>query len=114
MTNAQIIFNAAQELAEQGLIQYTGRTFKATDAAGNEVVLKETEEIHTYKIWQEMGYQVQKGQKAVAKIMIWKHSGSKMEEMPTKDGNVEYIDKGHMFMKLAAFFSRSQVEEAGA
>lgn len=111
MTNAQIIFNAEQELAKEGKIRYTGRTLEAVDAAGNKIELKETEPIHTYQIWKQLGYQVQKGQKAVAQFTIWKHTGSKMEEVPTADGNVQMIDKGHMFLKKASFFSLAQVEK---
>ena len=48
MTNAQIIFSAAQELAEEGKIKYTGRVLKAVTPAGEEVEIKETEDIHTY------------------------------------------------------------------
>ena len=71
MTNEMIIFEASQELAEQGIINYTGNTFKAIDDEGNETEVKETEAIHTYKEWQNLGMQVQKGQKAIAKITIW-------------------------------------------
>lgn len=111
MTNQQIIFNAEQELAEQGKIQYTGRTFEMETTDGKKVTVKETEEIHTYNTWKELGYQVVKGQKAVAKITIWKHSKAKVETVPMQDGKeVEYIDHGKMFMKTAAFFSRGQVE----
>lgn len=111
MTNAQIIFNAQQELAEEGKIAYTGKTFKAVDGAGQEIELKETEPIHTYRAWKELGYQVRKGQKAVAKITIWKHSGPKVETIPQEDGReAQVIDKGRMFMKTAAFFAESQVE----
>ena len=111
MTNQQIIFNAEQELAEQGLIKYTGRTFEMETTEGKKVTVKETEEIHTYNTWKELGYQVVKGQKAVAKITIWKHSKAKVETVPMQDGKeVEYIDHGKMFMKTAAFFSRGQVE----
>ena len=117
MTNAQIIFNAEQQLAEQGIIKYTGRTFKTVDGAGNEIELKETEEIHTFAHWKENGYKVRKGEHAVAKIQIWKHTGAKVETVPTQDGKeTEVADRGRMFMKIASFFSASQVEpiEAGA
>ena len=115
MTNAQIIFMESQKLAEAGAIKYTGRIFEAIDGQGNKITVKETEEIHTYNIWKQMGFQVQKGQKAVAKFTIWKHTGTKEDSVKTVDGKeVAYIDKGHMFMKQAAFFSRSQVEAIGA
>lgn len=110
MTNAQIIFNAEQELAKEGKIKYTGRVFNVRFDDGTEGIIKETENIHTYATWKQMGFQVQKGQKAVAQIQIWKHTGAKVEEVPTADGEVAVIDKGRMFMKVAHFFSRSQVE----
>lgn len=110
MTNAQIIFAAAQALAEEGKIKYTGRTFKAKTPAGEEVEVKETEEIHTFAAWKELGYQVQKGQKAVVALTIWKHSGPKQDSLKDKDGNeLQFVDKGRMFMKTAHFFSASQV-----
>ena len=111
MTNAQIIFNAGQELAKEGKIGYTGREFEMETPDGNKITVKETEDIHTYNTWKEMGFQVAKGQKAVAKITIWKHSKPKVDTLPMQDGkDVEYIDHGRMFLKTAAFFSRSQVE----
>lgn len=115
MTNAEIIFMAEQELAKDGIIKYTGRTFKAVDGAGNEIEIPETEEIHTFNYWKDAGYMVQKGQHAVAKLQIWKHTGAKMEAVTTQDGeHTEYVDRGRMFMKVAAFFSRSQVQEIEA
>lgn len=104
MTNAQIIFNEAQDLAEQGVIKYTGRVYKAELPDGSTIEVKETEAIHTYQKWKELGYQVQKGQKAVAKITIWKHTVKK-----AKSDNEE--DETRMFMKTSAFFSESQVEK---
>lgn len=101
MTNAQIIFVEAQRLAEEGIIKYTGRTFRGTNPAGEEVVIRETEPIHTFAAWKDLGYQVTKGSKAVTKLTIWKHSVK-------KDPETE-VEKGRMFMKTAHFFSESQV-----
>lgn len=70
MTNADIIFQQSQKLAEQGIIEYTGREFKAVDGEGKEIVIRETEPIHTYNAWKALGFQVQKGQKAVAQFTI--------------------------------------------
>ena len=112
MTNEQIVFQAEQELAKEGRILYTGRVLKMLNSAGETIDVPETEQIHTYRVWQEQGYQVQKGQKAVVKLMIWKHTGKKVEDIPMQDGTTaQVLDKGHMFMKLSAFFSRSQVEK---
>ncbi len=102
MTNEQIISSAAQQLAEAGAIKYTGRVFKLRDADGLEIELKETEAIHTYNAWKALGFQVQRGQKAVAKFTIWKHA--------TKTDKETGEEESKMFMKTAAFFSASQVE----
>lgn len=106
MTNAQIIFIESQKLAEQGIIGYTGRTYKAINMKGEEVTVRETEEIHTFAGWKELGYCVKKGEKAKAKIIIWKHT-SKHNEETGQEENVK------MFMKNASFFARSQVEKKG-
>lgn len=45
MTNAAIIFEESQKLAEAGTIEYTGRIFSAEDAEGNKITVKETEEM---------------------------------------------------------------------
>lgn len=105
MTNEMIIFNESQKLAKAGKIEYTGRTFIA-NVDGKEVEFKETEPIHTYQVWKDLGYQVQKGQKAIARITIWKHTSKKDEETGEEDTK--------LFMKTAAFFSMSQVEKVGA
>ena len=128
MNNAQIIFSAAQELAEEGKINYTGRILKAVTAEGEEVEFKETEELHTYKEWQRLGFQVKKGQKAVAKITIWNWTSKKAKLTKEEADNInamvvnadgskaqegdEVETKGHYYKKEAAFFSASQVESA--
>lgn len=112
MTNAEILFLAGQELAEQGIIRYTGRTYKAVLPNGEETTIKETEPLHTFAHWKSLGYSVKKGEKAVAKIRIWKHSAPKTETIPQTDGKeAQYVDKGQMFMKTAAFFTAAQVEK---
>jgi len=108
VTNAQIIFNEAQRLAEAGAIKYTGREFVMETTDGEQITVKETEDIHTFNGWKERGYMVQKGQKAIARFPIWKHSPGKVKELP--DGSGEYMEKAKMFMKQACFFSASQVE----
>lgn len=102
MTNKQIIFNEEQKLAEQGKIKYTGRTVIMQGMDDNPVEFKETEQIHTFRAWNELGYVVRKGQKAIAKFPIWKYVSRKNEE------------NSKMFMKVAAFFSSSQVEKLQA
>lgn len=109
MTNAQIIFNRAQELAKEGLIKYTGREYEAELDDGTKITIKETESIHTYATWKSLGFQVKKGEKAVAKIQIWKYT-SKTVEIEDKDGNTKTEEHSKTFLKIAAFFSASQVE----
>ena len=117
MTNAQIIMNQSIQLMKDGIIGTTGRILEYLDAEGNKQTMQEPEPIHTYRAWKEMGYQVRKGEKSVAQFVIWKHTGSKAEELPMEDGSaVKVQDKGRMFMKQASFFKASQVDriEAGA
>ena len=100
MTNKQIIFTEEQKLAKQGKIKYTGRTVIMQSIDGESVEIKETEQIHTFAAWKELGYVVQKG---VAKFPIWKYVSRKNEETDKENSK--------MFMKAASFFSRSQVEK---
>ena len=105
MTNDMIIFTQSQKLAKEGKIKYTGRVFRMMLADGQEIEAKETEQIHTFAHWKENGYKVKKGSKAVSSFPIWKHvSGKKTLEDDTE------VDTSKMFMKVAAFFSESQVE----
>ena len=98
MTNAMIIFNNSVELMEQGIIGTTGRTVVVEDQNGNKKELKEPEAIHTYTKWKELGYKVQKGQKAVASFCIWKHTVKEASD-ETKE------DESKMFMKKHHFLS---------
>lgn len=102
MTNEQIVFQESQRLAAEGLIKYTGRVFTMERDDGETVEIKETESIHTYQIWKQLGFQVQRGQKAVAQIVIWKHTEKQKED--------DQLPESRMFMKKASFFSQSQVE----
>lgn len=67
--------------------------------------MREDEELHTFKKWQQLGYSVKKGEKAIAKFPIWKHTVKATEE-----GDEET----HMFMKMSCWFSTSQVERREA
>lgn len=108
MTNADIIFTNSQELMKAGVIGTTGRKFKAkiVNAEGieEEIEVMEAEPIHTYAGWKERGYQVQKGEKAIAQFTIWKHITKK-----AKDDSEE--DEQKMFMKKASWFKFSQVQK---
>lgn len=103
MTNAQIIFNESLNLMKQGKIGTTGRKIEMETADGDVITLMEPEPIHTYATWKQLGYQVNKGEKAIASFVIWKHTSRVNEETEQEES--------HMFMKKASFFKRAQVTE---
>ena len=104
MTNATIIYNAACELVKQGVIKATGRLLMKKLPDGSLIEVPEPETIHTYNGWKALGYQVRKGEHAVAAFPIWKYSGKQDEETG------EETD-GHCFQKVSHFFTASQVEK---
>lgn len=106
MTNEMIIAGMAQELMEAGKIKATGRVFELETADGEVIEFPETEAIHTFSHWKELGYMVRKGEHAVADFKIWKYTAKKKGE--TEE---EAQEKGHCFMKRAFWFSESQVEK---
>jgi hypothetical protein len=61
------------------------------------------EQAHTYATWNELGYQVKKGEKAKFTTKIWKKAKSKKEKNEETEGNY--------FLKLSFFFTESQVEK---
>ena len=108
MTNAMIIFNESVRLMNDGIIRGTGRFVTVEDQDGNSKQLELPEAIHTYAAWKELGYQVQKGQKAVAQFTIWKYAAGKRTEAETEEATEEA--PGRMFLKKASFFSAAQVQ----
>lgn len=102
MTNAQIIFNESIRLMEEGILEGTGQKMTVKYDDGTTKELEIPEQIHTYQRWKELGYQVQKGQKAIASFVIWKHTSKKKEDTDEEENK--------MFMKKASFFKMSQVE----
>ena len=106
MTNEQIIFNESARLMEAGKIGTTGRMFTFEDGAGNTVSVPEPEPIHTYQAWKSIGYQVRKGEHAVAKFAIWKHT--------TRTNKDTGEQESKMFLKMSAFFSAAQVDRVKA
>lgn len=107
-TNNQIIFSVEQDLAEAGKIKYTGRVLQFLDPSGATVEFNETESIHTFQYWKTNGYKVRKGEKAIARFSIWKHTNER--ETKTPDGETVIIP-AKMFLKESCFFSASQVEK---
>ena len=113
MTNYEIIEAMKQDLAKEGILQYTGRVFEAivTDENGETVKVQvpEVEEIHTFTAWKQYGRQVKKGSKAVAAFKIWKHT-TKTVEIETKDGKKEDSEIENMFLKMSHWFTFDQTE----
>lgn len=106
MTNKMIVLMESIKLMEQGVLAPTGEKVIVEDENGNKKELDVPEEIHTYQVWKELGFQVQKGEKAIAQFPIWKYTSKK-----TENKNGMEVEKGHMFMKTASFFKSSQVKE---
>lgn len=64
-----------------------------------------TEEAHTFAHWKELGYVVRKGEHAAFKCSIWKYR-TKLEIVEDEE-----VETGNMFLKMAHFFTKSQVDE---
>jgi len=105
MTNAMIIMIESVKLMEDGVIKGSGIKGKTSD--GKIVELPEV--IHTYAVWKSLGYQVKKGEKAVAQFPIWKYvKGKKTDESEEVDGEK---NNGYCRMVTASFFTKEQVEK---
>lgn len=112
MTNREIITMEQERLVEEGILKYTGRVLKVELEDGTEATIKEIQPIHTYNAWKSLGYQVKKGEKAVAKFAIWKYSSKKKKNEESGETE-EVVDAmhGYCFMKMSAFFTNEQVEK---
>lgn len=106
MTNMEIIERTKIELFKEGKIKTTGRFISAI-VNGEEQMIPELEPIHTFAKWKELGFNVKKGEHAIAQIIIWKHKTSKKHENDEETN----VDNGYCFQKKAFFFSLSQVEQ---
>ena len=109
MTNADIIFANQMSLLKEGKIGTTGK-FLTVVINDEEQTIPEPEPIHTFQMWKSLGFKVKKGEKAVAKITIWKYTNGKKKEEETEEKIANM--GGHCFMKASCFFSLSQVEKA--
>ena len=109
MTNAQIIFENRVFLMQEGVLRATEETVTIQNEDGTEEKIPMPEEIHTYNGWKKLGYQVQKGEHAVAKFPIWKYKSAKKQD--DEAGDEEQPQKGKMFKKVAFFFTIDQVKK---
>lgn len=103
MTNEVIILQKRFEMMEAGTLGTTGRYITMENENGEKQQVPEPEEIHTFSAWKELGFSVKKGEKAAAKVLIWKYTVKKAQ-------TAEEQDKETMFMKMASFFTPEQVE----
>lgn len=87
MTNAEIILGNMAILIADG-------------------VISENNVIHTYAHWNSLGFQVKRGEHAVAKFPIWKYTKGRKKDMTEEEAQA----RGYCFMKTAAFFTDQQVE----
>ena len=99
MTNAQIIEEAQEMLLADGILT-------ANDDG-------EIQPIHTYQVWKKLGYQVKKGETAIAKFQIWKCVNNKKQAEEEAENKEEIEQKGRKFFfkKMSAFFTDAQVEK---
>lgn len=70
--------------------------------------------LHTYQEWKRLGYQVQKGSKALFQARIWKpRKGMSLEnfQLMSEEEQSEESKKGRFFLVKASFFGVSQVEK---
>lgn len=113
MTNAQIIFNESVRLMEDGIIGSTGLKIEVVMESGETISMLEPEPIHTYAAWKSLGFQVKRGETAIAKFLIWKAGKSRQQEeteAAAENGTEIFPERVRMFMKTAHFFKASQVE----
>lgn len=109
MTNKEIIFNESTKLMNEGKISDTGRVFTVKFDDGTVKEFVEPEAIHTFATWKQLGYNVKKGEKAIAKFPIWKYTSKTVVNEETN----EEEHSSNCFMKMSAFFKISQVEKVG-
>lgn len=118
MTNAQIIFNESVRLMEEGIIESTGLKIEVVTESGETISMLEPEPIHTYAAWKSLGFQVKRGETAIAKFLIWKAGRSRQQEesvdAAAENGTEISPERVKMFMKTAHFFKASQVERIAA
>lgn len=107
MTNEEIVLRESLELMKQGILKCAGQV-ATVDENGNEGKMDYPEAIHTYQEWKELGYQVKKGEHAIAKFAVWKPTKQKK----AKDEEDEGVKaKPKFFMANASWFTMEQVEK---
>lgn len=76
-------------------------------------IIGAAEQIHTYAEWKRLGYQVRRGEHAIADFAIWKKGKGRDVEAQNEDGEAVTVPaKPHFFLANAKWFATHQVEPA--
>lgn len=111
MTNEEIVLKESIELMKQGILVCAGQIDFINEETGEKSKIDMPEAIHTYQEWKELGYQVKKGEHAIAKFAVWKPVKAKKKDEDQEDKNVIVIQKQRFIMCNASWFKGSQVEK---
>lgn len=103
-----IILNERLVAAEHGIIGTTGRMITLETNDGDKVTVAEPEEMHTFQTWKELGFIVQKGQKAKITTRLWKYNSKKKKSEDSKE-EADGEKSRDYYMCKAFLFSASQV-----
>ena len=108
MTNAQRIFEKEIELALENKIPTLERRITVA-VNGEERVINEPTHIYSLPQWRNRGYLVREGEKAIARINLYRPVNTRPAEdaEPGEDGS---IPASRMELKPTYFFSADQVE----
>ncbi len=98
VSNREIVFGEQARLFEEGII--------GLDEDGM------FEPLLTYAEWKKRGFQVRKGERAIAKFGIWKPKTRKQKE--EDEQSTKSVKTNGFFLKTSAFFIRRQVEPINA
>ena len=87
MTNEMIIAFAKEELANEGILKFTGNTITVFDPKTEaEIEIPEVEDIHTCAGWNKRGFKLIKGTTCEIKFKIWTYKkGKKKVEGETEE-----------------------------
>ena len=111
MTNEEIVMRESVELMKQGVIACAGQ-IDVIDENGNKSKMDIPESIHTYQEWKELGYQVKKGEHAIAKFAVWKPTKRKEVKNEDEENDNKKVEaRPTFFMANASWFKISQVEK---
>lgn len=97
MKNEEKIMQMRVNLMNNRIIGTTGKKMPWKDSEGNEVMIDEPAEIHTYTGWKRKGFQVPRGTKAKIFIPIWNY-------ITLDDGTRTMMERN------APFFTPDQVQ----